>query len=487
MSEWASADRSGEFDSNAPTPDPAAYRPLRRRAGLARIGLALTALASVVAVVFDVYERSLLARVASGEPVSFGELDASDNRQLVLSVVLFLLWILTTVFFIAWLHRAYTNLRALGVDGLRYGTGWAIGAWFVPFLNLVRPIQIVNDVWRGSRPYLDHRFGWRGRPVPRVFAFWWAAWLIAGALGGVAAQLLLGAEEPGQFEASSAAFIASDLLSAVAAILALVVVDRTTARQTASAAHAAGGEQPAPPTQWLRGRPRLAAAAGLCAVAASLGALVVAVQPAGTTPASEGEPPANGSQTFSLTDDFSDPESGWAVEDGQDASYAFEEGEYRITVKSPDITWFSLLSLGFVIEPIQVEADARLGSPISDESAVGLGCFVSDLYGYLATISPDGYYAIQIDPVDTEELEVLVEGTASNELGTPAGTSRLGLVCDNGPPAIITLTVDGRTVAEARHDEGLGEFGVVALLVSAGADEATGYFDDFAVTSPSGR
>ena len=82
------------------------------------------------------------------------------------------------------------------------------------------------------------------------------------------------------------------------------------------------------------------------------------------------------------------------MEDGQDVSYAFEEGEYRITVKTPDMTWFSLFRLGIVIEPIQVEADARLGSPISDESAVGLGCFVSDLYGYLATISPDGYYAI---------------------------------------------------------------------------------------------
>jgi len=129
-----------------PQPRMAEYRPLQRTATLTRVSLALIAVASIVAAVFDVAERSLLARVESGQPVSFGELSASDDRQLAVSGVFFLLWIVTAIFFIAWLHRAYKNLSALGVADLRFGTGWAIGAWFVPFLNLVRPIQIVNDV-----------------------------------------------------------------------------------------------------------------------------------------------------------------------------------------------------------------------------------------------------------------------------------------------------------------------------------------------------
>ena len=166
------------------------------------------------------------------------------------------------------------------------GTGWAIGAWFVPFLNLVRPIQIVNDIWRGSQPYLDDRFGWRGRPVPRVFAFWWAAWLIAGALGGVAAQLLVGAEEPGQFEASAAAFIASDLLLSERGRGDSGSVSSSTGQRrgrAASAAHASRKRAAGAPDAGGCAAARLAAAAGLCAVAASSGALVVAGQPAGTT------------------------------------------------------------------------------------------------------------------------------------------------------------------------------------------------------------
>jgi len=468
-----------------PEPRLTEYRPLRQTANLARASLAVIALASVVAAVFDVAERSLLDRVGSGESVTRGEASASDHRQLAISVVVLLLWIVTTVFFITWLHRAYTNLAALGVAGLRFGTGWAIGAWFVPFLNLVRPVQIVNDVWRGSHPYLHDRLGWRDRPVPRVFAFWWAAWLIAGFVGGVAGRLLLSAEDSGEFEAWSAVYIASDVLTAVAAILALVVVDRTTARQAASAARAAGGEQPAPPTQWLRGGRRLAAAAGLGAVAAGLGALVVAVQPPGTTSSSDGGPPAadggSPSASPSLSDDFSDPASGWIEQDDEEVLYGYEDGEYRMTARNTEATWFSFLGIEGFVNPLRIEADARLASPASADAAAGIGCFVSERAGYVATVWLDGSWAIGADPVDSEELALLSNGAFPDPL--PAAT-RLELVCEGGPPAKVELTVNGRRAGSGTDDTGVGRFSLVALIVLPGPAETTAYFDNVEATSP---
>jgi hypothetical protein len=35
---------------------------------------------------------------------------------------------------------------------MRWSAGWAIGAWFVPVLSLVRPKAILNDIWRASDP-----------------------------------------------------------------------------------------------------------------------------------------------------------------------------------------------------------------------------------------------------------------------------------------------------------------------------------------------
>lgn len=84
--------------------------------------------------------------------------------------------------FIAWFFRAYKNLRRLGVQNMRYGDGWAIGAWFIPFFNMVRPKQIANDIWRGSEPGVEVSAQWRQVEVPSLVHWWWALYLIQGAL-----------------------------------------------------------------------------------------------------------------------------------------------------------------------------------------------------------------------------------------------------------------------------------------------------------------
>jgi len=38
----------------------------------------------------------------------------------------------------------------VGTRESRFTPGWAVGYWFVPFVNLVRPYQIVADLWLRS-------------------------------------------------------------------------------------------------------------------------------------------------------------------------------------------------------------------------------------------------------------------------------------------------------------------------------------------------
>ena len=68
--------------------------------------------------------------------------------------------------FLVWLHRAWTNLLALGREPLPYSPGWAVGAWLVPFLNLVRPKRMMDIVWRGSDPDRPRTDGSVGKHVP---------------------------------------------------------------------------------------------------------------------------------------------------------------------------------------------------------------------------------------------------------------------------------------------------------------------------------
>jgi hypothetical protein len=83
----------------------------------------------------------------------------------------FAAFILTSIVFLVFFHRAYSNLALLGPNEQRWTTGWAVGSWFIPILNLFRPKQIANDIWRGSD----------GSSVPALFHWWWAFWLLGGA------------------------------------------------------------------------------------------------------------------------------------------------------------------------------------------------------------------------------------------------------------------------------------------------------------------
>lgn len=138
--------------------------------------------------------------------------------------------------FIWWFQRTYGNLSALGASDLRYTHGWSMGAWFVPFLNLVRPVQIANDTWQGSDPALSATVGpdWRTGTRSAIVGVWWAAFLISGVVDRI------GSSRPtatlSQIVSSDRFLMASNVVEAVAAALAIVFVLQLTRRQATRAA-----------------------------------------------------------------------------------------------------------------------------------------------------------------------------------------------------------------------------------------------------------
>jgi hypothetical protein len=92
-----------------------------------------------------------------------------------LSLAIFLLALIQFV------YRMYRRYPALGARGLRYGFHQAIWTWFVPIVNLFRPKQILNDLWRmGSAPDFDEDpRGWRlKRSIPAFLTIWWLALIL---------------------------------------------------------------------------------------------------------------------------------------------------------------------------------------------------------------------------------------------------------------------------------------------------------------------
>lgn len=215
--------------------DPQGFEAVARRATWAQAALAAALLVDLVAIGSDVLERRLLTRIGAGELVADAELLASDDRQATIGLLQLGVFVAAAVFFLLWFYRAYSNLQPLGVDELRFGTGWAVGAWFVPILNLWRPKQIANDIWRASDPDApaDLGEGWHDRRVTALLAFWWGTFLVAGWVALAGSPFDVSSLEDAK--RANLSYLASDALDAAAAVLAIVVVGSASARQRARA------------------------------------------------------------------------------------------------------------------------------------------------------------------------------------------------------------------------------------------------------------
>jgi hypothetical protein len=55
--------------------------------------------------------------------------------------------------------------------------GWCVGWYFVPFANLVRPVQVMSEIWRASDPESGEGAWISSRSTP-LLALWWGPYLL---------------------------------------------------------------------------------------------------------------------------------------------------------------------------------------------------------------------------------------------------------------------------------------------------------------------
>lgn len=203
-------------------------------------------------------------------------LDEVLGRASALGIAELVLLLITGGFFIAWTYRVYSNLPALGARGLTYGRKWAIGGWFVPFLNLLRPKQVIDIVWKVSHP--DHGLApgtaWKSMKVSPLVHWWWGLFITMRVLtqffdAGAASSI-----EAGRTQALT--LVVAGVFKMAAAVLAFMLVTRITTNQIERydriVVSAGLGNRPIRHRRWGL-RPVAAWMAGMAMVALALGAV----------------------------------------------------------------------------------------------------------------------------------------------------------------------------------------------------------------------
>lgn len=214
------------WGGGAAAPHPPQLRPI---SGVATATVALLACWAVVTIAGGLAALSqvdLLRRIArSSAQVTSAEALRNDARLATAGMVRFGLLIATIVLFLIWFSRVYSNATEVARSELRHSNGWAVGSWFVPILQLIRPKQMVDDAWRASGPTIgDHS-------VPATFAVWWAVGLVAVTgrwIAGMVGSSLDDVEDAIQASQLGAWVTPIEVAAAIAAI---VVVRRMTGRQ----------------------------------------------------------------------------------------------------------------------------------------------------------------------------------------------------------------------------------------------------------------
>jgi serine/threonine protein kinase len=179
-----------------------------------------------------------------------------------------------------------------------------------------------------------------------------------------------------------------------------------------------------------------------------------------------------------LDDNFSDPGSGWEVDDSDDGDVGYGDGYYYVLAEAESVQIYGSGPIAFSDLVIDVYA-TQIASSSSNINAYGVMCRVQRSGdGYLLRISGDGEYAIQ--RVLDDNFEYLVEWTESDAINQGNALNHIHAVCDG---TRLALYANGELLAEAEDDAfSKGDIGLTATTFGSVATEV--HFDNLIVLEP---
>lgn len=139
-----------------------------------------------------------------------------DGLEGLLGLGILVAYVGSIVTFLRWQHLAVRQLTALGLfSGVT--PGGAVGAWFIPFVNLTRPFQNVRAMLAGA--------GGEGAVAEARAGGWWAMWIISNVAAQIESRVSMSNGFDGRPPTASYGFgIFSSAAGIVAAVLCIGVV-----------------------------------------------------------------------------------------------------------------------------------------------------------------------------------------------------------------------------------------------------------------------
>jgi hypothetical protein len=130
---------------------------------------------SIISLLSDFMQMNLL----SSGTFSQAAAESNDSRQQIMGILYLVAFIITGISFLRWIHRANSNCRGFGAQGMEFTPCWSIGYYFIPFINLYKPYRAMKEIWKVS----TNPVNWQNGNGSCLLGWWWALWLISNFLG----------------------------------------------------------------------------------------------------------------------------------------------------------------------------------------------------------------------------------------------------------------------------------------------------------------
>ena len=137
------------------------------------------------------------------------------------------LWLIGTFIVVGmWIYRASANAHAISSE-MTISPGWAVGWYFVPVMNLVRPFQAMKETWLASH----YRGNWHGEPTPALLVAWWTLWLTTNFLGWISLRLTMSSSLGEINQAAATVALVASLLNVALCLILITMIRRITEAQ----------------------------------------------------------------------------------------------------------------------------------------------------------------------------------------------------------------------------------------------------------------
>ena len=153
-------------------------KPNNFRASSAQLILRITLGLLSLCFIFELYRYSVWGKIMSGIYLSRRSVVLTEFLEFVVLAIQLIMFILSAIYFLRWMHRCYENLGEL--KKTKRETLWALLSWIVPGINLFMPLLIITEVVLGYEDLLINAQFLRKKELRTSLAIWWWVSFVGG-------------------------------------------------------------------------------------------------------------------------------------------------------------------------------------------------------------------------------------------------------------------------------------------------------------------